>query len=107
MRREGGVSSADGRAKLTGSVGMGPKQPTLNTTREIQIVHEAIIERIEGRWPWANRSSTCGIFHSISKQHLHRYCNEFSFRWNHRGVSDGERTEVAIRSGEGKRLTYV
>jgi len=47
MRREGGVSSAEGRGKLTGSVGMEPKQPTLNTTREIQIVHEAIIERIE------------------------------------------------------------
>ena len=47
MRREGGVSSAEGRAKLTGSVGVEPKQPTLNTTREIQIVHEATIERIE------------------------------------------------------------
>ena len=47
MKREGGVSSAEGQAKLTGSVGMEPKPPTLNTTREIQIVHEAIIERIE------------------------------------------------------------
>jgi len=47
MRREGGVSSAEGRAKLTGAVSMEPKQPILNTTREIQIVHEAIIERIE------------------------------------------------------------
>jgi len=47
MRREGGVSSAEGRARPTGLVRMEPKQPTLNTTREIQIVHEAIIERIE------------------------------------------------------------
>lgn len=47
MRREGGVASAGSQAKLTGSVGVEPKQPTLNTTREIQIVHEAIIERIE------------------------------------------------------------
>jgi hypothetical protein len=47
MRREGGVLSAEGRAKLTGSVDMEPKPPTLNTTREIQIVHEAVVERIE------------------------------------------------------------
>ena len=25
-----------------------------------------------------------GIFHSLSKRHLHRYCDEFSFRWNNR-----------------------
>ena len=48
-----------------------------------------------------------GTFHSVSKQHLHRYCDEFSFRWNNRDVTDGERTEAAIRSGDGKRLTYV
>lgn len=48
-----------------------------------------------------------GTFHSISKQHLHRYCNEFSFRWNSRDVTDGERTQAAIRNGEGKRLGYV
>jgi transposase-like protein len=48
-----------------------------------------------------------GTFHSVSKQHLHRYCNEFFFRWNLRDVEDGEQTEAAIRSAEGKRLTYV
>jgi transposase-like protein len=48
-----------------------------------------------------------GTFHSVSKQHLHRYCDEFSFRWNQRDVTDGERTDAAIRGAEGKRLTYV
>jgi len=48
MRREGGVSSADDRARLTQSVGMELKQPTLSMTRETRIVHEAIIERVEG-----------------------------------------------------------
>jgi transposase-like protein len=32
-----------------------------------------------------------GIFHHLSKKHLRRYCDEFSFRWNHRKVTDGER----------------
>jgi transposase-like protein len=47
-----------------------------------------------------------GIFHQLSKKHLHRYCNEFSFRWDHRKVSDGERMVAAIKGATGKRLMY-
>jgi transposase-like protein len=47
-----------------------------------------------------------GIFHHVSKHHLHRYCDEFSFRWNYRKVNDGERTMVAIKGSKGKRLSY-
>lgn len=47
-----------------------------------------------------------GVYHQMSKKHLLRYCTEFGFRWNHRKVSDGERTESAIKQAEGKRLTY-
>ncbi len=47
-----------------------------------------------------------GIFHYVSKWHLHRYCNEFSFRWNYRKVTDGERMIAAIKGVVGKRLTY-
>ena len=47
-----------------------------------------------------------GTFHHISKQHLFRYCDEFSFRWNNRKVTDGIRTENAIKGFVGKRLAY-
>lgn len=47
-----------------------------------------------------------GTFHHVSKKHLHRYCDEFGFRWDHRKVTDGERTVAAIRQAEGKRLLY-
>lgn len=47
-----------------------------------------------------------GIFHQLSKKHLHRYCSEFAFRWTHRKVSDGKRTEAAISQIGGKRLMY-
>ncbi|MCC6450533.1 MAG: IS1595 family transposase [Candidatus Aureabacteria bacterium] len=47
-----------------------------------------------------------GIFHHVSREHLGRYCDEFSFRWNNRKVTDGERTIAAIRGAEGKRLMY-
>ena len=47
-----------------------------------------------------------GIFHQLSKKHLHRYCTEFGFRWDFRKVTDGERMVAAIEGAEGKRLMY-
>jgi hypothetical protein len=45
-----------------------------------------------------------GTFHHVSKEHLHRYCNEFSFRWNGREMSDSERREQAIRQMKASGL---
>ena len=47
-----------------------------------------------------------GSFHHFSRKHTHRYCDEFSFRWDHRKISDGERMVAAIEGAEGKRLMY-
>jgi len=47
-----------------------------------------------------------GTYHCISKEHLHRYCDEFSFRWNKRRLNDGERLVAAVQQAEGKRLLY-
>lgn len=45
-----------------------------------------------------------GTFHHISKKHLHRYCDEFSFRWNTRNIKDRARCDLAISGITGKRL---
>jgi transposase-like protein len=47
-----------------------------------------------------------GSFHSVSKKHLNKYCDEFAFRWSLRKVEDADRTVRAILAAEGKRLTY-
>jgi hypothetical protein len=47
-----------------------------------------------------------GTFHHVSKRHLHRYCDEFSFRWNGRRLDDIDRCERAIKRSEGRRLMY-
>lgn len=47
-----------------------------------------------------------GIFHSVSKRHLHRYLAEFEFRWDTRTDRDSERLRIALRRAEGKRLMY-
>lgn len=47
-----------------------------------------------------------GTFHAVSPEHLHRYANEFAFRWDTRKMNDGDRIVEAIKRSEGKRLTY-
>ncbi len=47
-----------------------------------------------------------GIFHSFSRKHTHRYCDEFGFRWDWRKKTDGERMVAAIKGARGKRLMY-
>jgi hypothetical protein len=47
-----------------------------------------------------------GSFHHVSEKHMNRYLNEFSFRWDLRKATDGERTVEAIKNAEGKRLMY-
>ena len=47
-----------------------------------------------------------GIYHNVSSEYLHRYLWQFDFLWNNREMNDGERTALAIRSAEGKRLQY-
>jgi len=47
-----------------------------------------------------------GSFHGVSKEHLHRYCAEFSYRWNEPKVTDAERTAKARTLIGGGRLMY-
>ena len=60
-----------------------------------------------------------GTFHSVSEQHLQRYCTEFDSRYTHRqvkrkvegqwqlmGPSDQERAKLLLKGISGKRLTY-
>ena len=47
-----------------------------------------------------------GIYHHVSAKHLQRYCDEYSYRWNTRELTDGERFEDWFNHLNGKRLTY-
>ena len=47
-----------------------------------------------------------GIYHNVSRKHLHRYISQFDFVWNTRELNDGERVVAAINAAEGKRLMY-
>lgn len=57
-------------------------------------------------WNALLKRSIIGSFHHVSAEHLSRYCDEVSFRWDRRDMNDTERAASAIKSGDGKRLTY-
>ena len=61
--------------------------------------------RVEGFFSILKRGIN-GVYHHVSKEHLHRYLAEFDFRYNNRKVDDDKRTISAIAGFEGKRLTY-
>ena len=63
---------------------------------------------VEGFFAIMKRGLT-GVYHSVSEEHLHRYLNEYAFRYSNRsalGVEDVERAEIALTGTKGKRLTY-
>jgi transposase-like protein len=47
-----------------------------------------------------------GNYQHCAEKNLHRYLAEYDFRYNTRDMTDSERAMLAVRSGEGKRLTY-
>ncbi len=50
-----------------------------------------------------------GVYHHVSREHLHRYLSEFDHRYSNRsalGVNDVQRADIALVGTQGKRLTY-
>lgn len=46
-----------------------------------------------------------GTYHHWGRGYLQQYLNELDFHYNNRKVNDSERTMLALRATEGKRLT--
>jgi transposase-like protein len=60
---------------------------------------------IENFWSHLKRG-IYGIYHHASPKHLHRYCDEFTFRYNSRNAGEVERFDVSLAQTNNFRLTY-
>ncbi|QYJ67677.1 IS1595 family transposase [Flavobacterium litorale] len=59
---------------------------------------------IEGFWSHLKRG-IIGVYHLVSRKHLHKYCEEFTYRYNTREMSDGERFTKFVSESNNK-ITY-
>ncbi|HEY6541853.1 MAG TPA: IS1595 family transposase [Ktedonobacteraceae bacterium] len=66
---------------------------------------KAHINTAEGYFSQLKRSID-GTHHHVSAHHLHRYLNEFDYRYNTRKITGSEPTQQAIQQTTGKRLMY-
>lgn len=78
---------------------------TVNHMRREYARGEVHTNSIEGFFARVKRGMN-GVFHAVSKRHLHRYMSQFEFLHNTRMMNDGERTLELLRLTEGKRLMY-
>lgn len=69
-------------------------------------IGDAHTNTIEGFWK-GFKLGIQAIYNAVSPKHLHRYCNEFSFRYNSRGVADTIRFEDCFKQVNNVRLTYT
>lgn len=60
---------------------------------------------VENFWSLFKRG-IYGIYHQVSPKHLHRYCEEFQYRYNSRRIIDGNRFTLTIGNSANKTLPY-
>ena len=60
---------------------------------------------IEGFWSIFKRGIV-GVYHQTSVKHLHRYCNEYAYRYNNRNDKSESRFAEAIGKVVNARITY-
>lgn len=59
---------------------------------------------IENFWSQLKRG-VYGVLHHVSVKHLQKYVDEYGFRYNFRGMEEGERVDYMLSKADG-RLTY-
>ena len=72
--------------------------------KDVFVIDGLTTNNIECYWSHLKRG-ILGIYHQVSPKHLHRYCNEFAFRYNSRKISEVDRFDLALTQVTG-RLKY-
>jgi hypothetical protein len=82
----------------------------MQVTVEVEVASECMLNNVNVQHRSIShaliRRGLIGIYHNVSREYLHRYLWQFDFLWNNRQLNDGERTILAVKAAEGKRLMY-
>ena len=78
---------------------------TVNHSKKEYVRGTASTNTVEGYFSLLKRGLN-GTYHHVSQRHLHRYLDEFNFRYNARKEDDATRNFLAVKRSEGKRLLY-
>jgi transposase-like protein len=84
------------------------KHETVNHGAREYARDDVTTNTVEGFFGILKRGMT-GVYQHCGEQHFQRYIDEFEFRYNNRarlGVHDAQRASIALKNGEGKRLTW-
>ena len=101
----GSTVYSDGEPAYQSLPGYGYVHEWVNHTTGEYVRDMVTTNGIESFWALLKRGYV-GTFHYMSWKHLHRYCDEFSYRHNI-GKGNGFRTVgTVLRAMVGKRLTY-
>ena len=66
-----------------GKLPQGYNHQRINHSMGVYVMGDVHTNTIEGFWSLLKRGIG-GVYHSVSSKHLQSYCNEYSFRYNHR-----------------------
>ena len=80
------------------------KHEVINHGRKEYVRGNIPTNNIENFWSLLKRGIV-GIYHHVSPEHLHAYCDQFQYRHNTRKIKDGERFKKVLGQTEG-RLKY-
>jgi hypothetical protein len=84
------------------------KHETVNHSAKEYARGDVTTNSVEGFFGVFKRGMV-GVYQHCGEQHLQRYLDEFTFRYNNRsalGTDDTKRAAFAVQGAGGKRLTY-
>lgn len=100
----GSIMVSDENTSYTSLTKNDYKHVTVSHGKEEYVRGAAHTNSIEGVWSLLKRQIV-GIHHNVSPKHLQRYCNEATFRYNAKGLTQDVRFAESLANCEG-RLKY-